>query len=183
MVGPIHPIPGIDIGITAVDGTVVSGERQPAAGPVEIEKRDPDLFQVVRARVPPGGLAGALHGRQQEADQDRDDRDHHQEFDEREACGRPSEPRARTHRQTPPCGVAGVQSRGAASATPDWRLEKNHRVCSFKTETLTPDRDGVQTISNRSFSRPPSISRLSSAPLPVNTTTPATPPCQPPAAA
>ena len=35
---------------------------------------------------PGGGLAHLLHGRQQQADQDGDDRDHHQQFDQREGA-------------------------------------------------------------------------------------------------
>ena len=45
-----------------------------------------DLLEVVDALRPPGRLAGRLHGGQQQGDQDRDDRDHHQELDEREAA-------------------------------------------------------------------------------------------------
>jgi len=43
-----------------------------------------ELLEVILALGPPGGLACRLHGREQEADEDADDRDHHQEFDERE---------------------------------------------------------------------------------------------------
>ena len=39
-----------------------------------------DLFEVVAALHVPGGLAGGLHRRQQERDQNADDRDHHQQF-------------------------------------------------------------------------------------------------------
>jgi len=42
-----------------------------------------ELLQVVGATDAVGGLAHLLHGRQQQADQDRDDRDHHQQFDQR----------------------------------------------------------------------------------------------------
>ena len=44
-----------------------------------------DLLQVVDALRPPGRLAGGLDGGQQQRDQDRDDRDHHQQLDQREA--------------------------------------------------------------------------------------------------
>ena len=46
---------------------------------------EPDLLQVVHALDPPRRLAGRLNGRQQQGDQDGDDRDHHQELDQREA--------------------------------------------------------------------------------------------------
>ena len=45
-----------------------------------------ELLQVVRALGPTGRLAGRLDGGQQEGDQDRDDRDHHQQFDQRESA-------------------------------------------------------------------------------------------------
>ena len=46
-----------------------------------------DLLEVVRALGASGGLAGRLDGGQQQRDQDRDDRDHHQKLDQREADG------------------------------------------------------------------------------------------------
>ena len=46
---------------------------------------DPELLQVVDALGAAGGLAGRLHGGQQEADQDRDDRDHDQQLDQGES--------------------------------------------------------------------------------------------------
>ena len=54
-----------------------------------------DLLEVVDALDPPRRLAGRLDGRQQQGDQDRDDRDHHQQFDQRE--GRSSS----RHRSSP----------------------------------------------------------------------------------
>ena len=49
----------------------------------------PDLLEVVLALRAGGGLADLLDGGQQQADQDRDDGDHHQQFDQGEAaaCG------------------------------------------------------------------------------------------------
>jgi hypothetical protein len=46
--------------------------------------RDAELFHVVDATAPPGGLARGLHGRQQQRNQDADDRDHDQQLDESE---------------------------------------------------------------------------------------------------
>ena len=43
-----------------------------------------DLLEIVGALRAAGGLAHVLHGRQEQADQDGDDGDHHQQFDERE---------------------------------------------------------------------------------------------------
>jgi hypothetical protein len=42
------------------------------------------LFELVRALGPPRGLAGRLHGREEQGDQGADDGDHDQELDERE---------------------------------------------------------------------------------------------------
>ena len=44
----------------------------------------PHLLQVGLASGPPGGLAGRLHRRQEQPDEHRDDRDHHEQLDERE---------------------------------------------------------------------------------------------------
>ena len=46
--------------------------------------RHAELPQVVRAAAAPRRLAGALHGREQETDEHRDDGDHDEQFDERE---------------------------------------------------------------------------------------------------
>jgi hypothetical protein len=46
---------------------------------------DADLLEVVAALRTPRGLAGLLHGGKQQGDQDRDDGDHDQQLDEREA--------------------------------------------------------------------------------------------------
>ena len=45
-----------------------------------------ELLEVVGAVHAAGGLADLLHRRQQQADQDGDDRDHHQQLDQREAA-------------------------------------------------------------------------------------------------
>ena len=46
-----------------------------------------DLLEIVRALGTPRGLARGLDGRQEQRDQDGDDRDHHQQLDQREAAG------------------------------------------------------------------------------------------------
>jgi hypothetical protein len=51
---------------------------------VVIVHRQPELLQVVLALRPARGLAGLLHGGKQQRDQDRDDRDHDEQFDQRE---------------------------------------------------------------------------------------------------
>src|SRR5207244_6655372 len=45
-----------------------------------------DLFDVVDALGSSSGLAGRLDCGEQESDEDRDDRDHHQQFNERESA-------------------------------------------------------------------------------------------------
>ena len=45
-----------------------------------------ELPEVVGALSAARSLAGRLNGRQQQRDQDADDRDHHQQFDERKAA-------------------------------------------------------------------------------------------------
>jgi hypothetical protein len=42
------------------------------------------LFEVVFALSAAGGFAGLLNGWEEQSDEDRDDRDHHEQFDERE---------------------------------------------------------------------------------------------------
>ena len=44
-----------------------------------------DLLEIIQATRPVGGFAHLLNRRQQETDKDSDDRDHHQQFDQREA--------------------------------------------------------------------------------------------------
>ena len=47
---------------------------------------DADLHQVVLALSPPRRLAALLYGGQEQTDQDRDDRHHHQEFNQCETA-------------------------------------------------------------------------------------------------
>ena len=47
-----------------------------------------DLAQVALALRPTRGLAGLLHGRQQQRDQQRNDRNHDQQLDQRKAAAR-----------------------------------------------------------------------------------------------
>ena len=50
---------------------------------VIIVHRQPELLEVVLTLSSPGGLAGLLDGRQEQADERANDGDHDQEFDER----------------------------------------------------------------------------------------------------
>jgi glyoxylase-like metal-dependent hydrolase (beta-lactamase superfamily II) len=70
--------------------------------------RQRELLQVVLAAQPGGGLAHLLHGRQQQPDQDRDDRDHDEQLDEGE---RP----AGGGREPPGAGSVGVSVRHGTS--------------------------------------------------------------------
>jgi hypothetical protein len=46
--------------------------------------RQSHLLEIVHALGTPGRPSGRLNGRQQQGDQDRDDRDHHQKLDQNE---------------------------------------------------------------------------------------------------
>ena len=52
---------------------------------VVVVHRQADLLEVVDALHAPGRLPRRLHGGQEQRDQDRDDRDHDQQFDQRES--------------------------------------------------------------------------------------------------
>ena len=58
--------------------------REDQVDVVEVVQGDAELLQVVDALRAAGRLARRLHGRQQQGDQDGDDRDHHQQLDQRE---------------------------------------------------------------------------------------------------
>ena len=65
--------------------------RAPAGrrcGRVVVVDGQAELLEVVDALRPPGRLARRLDGGQQQGDQDRDDRDHHQQLDQREGSSR-----------------------------------------------------------------------------------------------
>ena len=49
---------------------------------MEVVRGEGQLPEVVRATCPAGRLAGRLHGGDQQAGEDGDDRDHHQELDQ-----------------------------------------------------------------------------------------------------
>src|SRR5262249_26116535 len=72
---------------------VGGGER--LVGVVIVMDGQDDLVEVVFALRDGGGLADLLHGRQQHADEDGDDGDHHQQLDQREAGPAPTT--MRTH--------------------------------------------------------------------------------------
>ena len=59
--------------------------REQIIGIHVIVDRQADLLQVVGALGPPRRFACGLHRRQEQGDQDCDDRDHHQQLDERES--------------------------------------------------------------------------------------------------
>jgi hypothetical protein len=54
------------------------------SGIVVVVQREADLFEVVLALRAPCGFPRLLHGRQQQRDQDRNDRDDDEQFDESE---------------------------------------------------------------------------------------------------
>jgi hypothetical protein len=60
-------------------------------------QREADLFQVIGALRAAGRLAGGLHGRQQERDENGDDGDHHQQLDQGEGWTEVVRSGARSH--------------------------------------------------------------------------------------
>ena len=70
--------------IVSVEVKVFYCPANRTGGVVEVVMGQADLLQVVGAADAGGGLADLLDGRQQQADQHRDDGDHHQQLDQRE---------------------------------------------------------------------------------------------------
>ena len=85
-----------------------------------------------------GGFARGLHGWQQEANQHGDDRDHHQQFDQRESRT------PGTHRTTP--SVAALYGDGNAFPAPDGTTSVGFEV---RTHSSIPNRHDAY---NRNFS-------------------------------
>ena len=72
------------------EGPIKAG-RKHLVGALVVVGREADLLEVVRAAHTSGRLTDLLDGGQQQTNQDRDDGDHHQEFDQREPdAGSPS---------------------------------------------------------------------------------------------
>jgi hypothetical protein len=95
-----------DTRIRVHDAADIEGRRQPSplrVGKVQTTKGQ--LLEIGAAQAPPRRLAGSLDGRQQEADEDADDRDHGQKFDQRKrspaAGSGPESPVVAPH-DTPP---------------------------------------------------------------------------------
>ena len=61
-----------------------AGIGQASLGVVVDLKRQGHLLEIVAAGHPPRRLTRRLHGRQEQADEGGDDRDHHEQFDEGE---------------------------------------------------------------------------------------------------
>src|SRR5439155_13899995 len=82
-----------------------------------VVQRQPDLLEVVLALRPGRRLAHLMNRRQQEADEDGDDGDHHQQFDQRERG--PGE--TRTFQSTPPSGDTKNEKMGRAAREDDMK--------------------------------------------------------------
>src|SRR5690606_11000652 len=67
---------------------VAGADREGAVRELVIVQRKADLLQIVLARGPPRRLPGLLDGREQQGNENRDDRYHHEEFDKRESSRR-----------------------------------------------------------------------------------------------
>src|SRR5262245_49884154 len=70
-----------------------------------------DLVEVVRRLHTCGGRTDLLDGRQQEADQDGDDGDHHEQLDERESGGATPRGEVGTHQLSFPNALQGNTTR------------------------------------------------------------------------
>ena len=75
---------------------LLARRREFAEGVVVIVQPEAELLEVVGALGPGGGLADLLHRRQQQADQDRNDRDDDEQLDQGKR--RPPRREARFHR-------------------------------------------------------------------------------------
>ena len=84
----------VRVGRPRVGGEVEAPGREPAVGAVVVVEGQADLLQVVLAAQPGGGLADLLHGGQEQADEHRDDGDHHQQLDQREPRSQPTHKRS-----------------------------------------------------------------------------------------
>jgi catechol 2,3-dioxygenase-like lactoylglutathione lyase family enzyme len=71
-----------------LDAEVLLADRKRVVDVVVVVQGQTHLLEVVAALGPAGRLPRLLHRRQQQGDQDRDDRDHHQQFDQREPVSR-----------------------------------------------------------------------------------------------
>jgi hypothetical protein len=72
------------------------------------------LLEIVAAQRATSGFAGALHGRQQQADEDRDDRDYDEQFDETErGAAAPGETQRGVHARRSNLGPEGAFGRSA----------------------------------------------------------------------
>src|SRR5581483_6252773 len=116
--GEVAAVGIVDVGF----GAVVAGGQNPV-GSVVVVGGQADLLEIVRAAHSGGGLADLLDGGQQQADQDRDDRDHHQQLDQREPkTGSPGA--GASHENTSEKAEGGRNGGGQ----PDPRTAEPHRV-------------------------------------------------------
>jgi len=63
----------------------ITPRREISVATVVVVEGNPNLFQVVLTTHPRSSLADLLYGWEQQANEDRDDRDDHEELDKREA--------------------------------------------------------------------------------------------------
>ena len=92
--------PGGEVRLPECSGRGGAGRearREVAVGGVVVVEAEADLLEVVQALRPGGRLADLLDGGQQEPDEDRDDRDHHQQLDQREGPPAPTAVSGRGH--------------------------------------------------------------------------------------
>ena len=73
---------GLGVGVQVGRGQNLALRGQGPVGALEVERGQAELLEVVHALRAAGRLACRLHGGQEQRDQDRDDRDHDQQFDQ-----------------------------------------------------------------------------------------------------
>ena len=133
------------------------GAGSDAVGALVVVDGQADLLQVVLALHAGGGLADLLDGGQEQADQDRDDRDHHQQLDQREPGSALGSDGSRMHGH-PPYGE------GNETATAHGR----HRRSVSKRGVCG---NGVGRVSNRSaHASPRGDARYGARKIPENAT-------------
>ena len=117
---PRLSLPKAAVGVAHPGPAPAAGGKKPV-GSLVPQTRKRDLAEVAQAASAAAGLAGTLHGRQQQAEQETDDRDHDEQLHERDAAavrperdgryGAHASQRRKLHHQEPGgVGHAGLDS-------------------------------------------------------------------------
>src|SRR5439155_22556577 len=88
----------------------VRGAAQSLIGAFIVGKTKPDLLQAIGALGAPRGFTCRLHGRQQESHQNADDRNYHEQFDERKSAPHSTPCSRKAHFVGPHASTTGILS-------------------------------------------------------------------------